>query len=127
VTWGEGRRLDARVEAIEVPTDIALPLALIVTELVTNAQKHAYDEGAPGVIAMALERTAGGLRLSVEDDGHGLAPGAGGGFGTALVEALVQQVQGELVHAPRQRGTRIEITVPLTRRGGAPAATPLGG
>ena len=122
VAAGKDRRLEVRVTPVEVPTDIALPLALIVTELVTNAQKHAYDEAAAGVIAVTLERTAAGLRVGVEDDGRGLGPGGAGGFGTALVEALVRQIHGELAQPPRPRGTRTEIDVPL-----APAATPLGG
>ena len=63
----------------------AIPLGLIVNELVTNAVKYAFPDGRPGTIRVSLEEEAGGhLCLGVEDDGVGLRSGRAQGTGLGL-------------------------------------------
>ena len=51
-----------------LPRDLAIPLGLFVNELVTNAIKYAYPDGA-GEIRVTARAAEGGLRLTVCDDG----------------------------------------------------------
>ena len=52
----------------ELSNDTAMPLALILNELLTNAVKHAIPAGAPGTIRVGLSRQKDSFVLSVEDD-----------------------------------------------------------
>ncbi len=66
------------VEADSVPAviDIAVPCGLILSELVSNAYKHAFVDGKPHALRVTLEKTVGTstLALRVSDDGGGLPP-----------------------------------------------------
>jgi len=73
----------------------AVPLGLIINELITNAQKYAFSAGRPGVIEVALEKTTEGLQLTVSDNGLGLSDKVhGSGLGHRLVRALAHQLGG---------------------------------
>ena len=81
----------------EITNDIAVPLALIVNELITNAAKHGIGVGKSGTIRVALAREADAFVLSVEDDGHGfdLPAVRGRSSGLRLVEGLSRQIRGQ--------------------------------
>ncbi len=71
-------RLDDRVELyteiedVELDVDTAIPLALIVNELITNSIKYAFPADQPGTIEICLHRDGpGDFRLEVSDDGVG--------------------------------------------------------
>ena len=88
--------LDVQVETL--PIDTALPLGLIINELGTNAMKHAFPDGASGVISLAvLPQDDGGVLLHFEDDGAGVPPevaGSATGFGHQLIGMLTVQLGG---------------------------------
>jgi two-component sensor histidine kinase len=100
------------VEAVAMPVDTAIPLGMVVNELVTNAVKYAYPPPRKGSIEVRLRRDKNGLLLSVRDFGRGLPKKTeerpGGGLGMKLVRSLVAQVQGELVDLGPP-GTAFEI------------------
>ena len=104
---------DLIVDADEValPTDSAVPIGLIVNELVTNAIKHGYL-GGRGSVAIRL-RAADGVRIEVEDHGHGVPPdfdpGSNTGLGMTIVMALAKQIGARLVIEPVERGTRFVL------------------
>lgn len=84
-------------EAIKVDLDFAIPFGLIVTELVTNAFKHAYPSGAGVVTVTLLKDEAGKILLTVSDDGVALESGVGQrGLGMKIVTGLLQQMRGSL-------------------------------
>ena len=99
----EGRiRLDIKVEAVPVSIDHAVPLGLLLCELVSNALAHAFPEGRGGTLSVTLLRPGdGGLELSVRDDGVGPPPGfdprrdAGYGLETAIALGE-RQLRGKL-------------------------------
>lgn len=115
---GRGRNgvmMRVRAAPISVGLDFAIPLGLLVTELVTNSMKHAFDDGAGGSITVSLDDTGGGrLMLSVADDGRGYDPGAevkGASLGASIIDGLVRQLRGEL-QVTGAEGTRTVVRLP---------------
>ena len=93
--------LRKEIERISLGIDTAIPLGMIVTELVSNCLKHAYPEGAEGEVAVSV-RAVGKqeYELIVSDNGVGM-PGDKDGmdaksFGLDLVYALVDQLNGRM-------------------------------
>ena len=66
--------LKTDIESELLPTDQAIPIGLIVNELVTNALKYAFPSETKGTVMVTLKRVPGELRLTVADDGKGLDP-----------------------------------------------------
>jgi two-component system, sensor histidine kinase len=91
-------RMDLLIDSVWLGMDQAIPLALILNELVSNAFKHAGDEN--GRISIKLSSAAKTVRLTVSDDGNGLSEGfdpmAGTSLGMKLAEALALQIGGNL-------------------------------
>ena len=99
-------------------TDKAIGLALVVTELVTNAAKHAYPTGIRGQIWVCL--THGGseiARVSVHDEGVGLPvdfePSKRTGLGMRLIGALVKQAGANLHIERRTHGAEFVLEVSI--------------
>jgi two-component sensor histidine kinase len=95
---------------VAVPTDKAVSIGVIVTELVTNAYKYAYPPGTRGEIRVILRRAGEGLlTIAVEDDGigwKGIGPIRGTGLGSKVVTAMASQLQTSMVYEPVPHGTR---------------------
>jgi two-component sensor histidine kinase len=93
----------------------ASALALIVNELVSNAGKHAFPDGAPGRIRLAgqPEGEAGAYCVTIEDDGVGFPPGtAGQGLGMHVIEAAARRLDATLRQDPAPRGARFTLLIP---------------
>ena len=100
------------------PSDVDRVFAcgLIVNELVTNAFKHAFPDGARGEIVVSCRERAGGvLRLEVADDGLGfegeLARAEAGSLGLSLVTTLAEQLRGRLLRVGRA-GSVLRVEFP---------------
>lgn len=103
-------------DPVLVPTDKAVSLAVIVTELVTNACKYAYPQGRSGSIRVRAVAVEGQLSVSVEDDGVGFPGGGapqGTGLGTRIVHAMASNLGATLHHDRQHTGTRMTLTMPL--------------
>jgi two-component system, sensor histidine kinase PdtaS len=110
----EGIQIEMDLASLRLPHARAVPLGLIVNELVTNALKHAYPEGAGGVVTVTFAVTPEGEgALCVRDDGTGMGPPREGSWGTDLVTRLVQQIGGQLEQIRQERGTGFCIRFPL--------------
>ncbi len=111
--------LSVRAEPLQVGLDIGIPLGLLVTELVTNSIKHAFD-GETGAIEVALEApTPDEILLRVSDNGRGYDPAMREpdgrlSIGASLIEGLVRQMNGQLTISV-DAGTRTEIRAPRPR------------
>jgi len=106
-------------------TDQAIGLALVVTELVSNAAKHAYPDGEHGSIWVRLARTDGEVaQVSVCDEGVGLPPDfeidKKVGLGMRLVMALAKQTQAQLRIERHARGTEFVLEIPFSTNDAAP-------
>jgi two-component sensor histidine kinase len=112
-------RIELQIESapVSVPVDTAVPLGMVVNELVTNAVKYAYPPPAGGPISVRLARDGDGLLLAVRDLGRGLPDSAvaapRGGLGMKLVRSLVAQVHGQLsITGPPGAAFEIRLPVP---------------
>jgi PAS domain S-box-containing protein len=103
------------LQPLALPANVASPLALIVNELVTNAIKHGFRDGRLGTITVLSRLENRTMRICVQDDGVGFAvePSGERTSGLRLTEALVRQVRGTLAFPKTERGTRVEIVVPV--------------
>lgn len=109
-----GVRVETDLAWLRMPHERAVPLGLIVNELVTNALKHAYPDDTAGIIRVTFEVTPGGEGLlCVRDDGAGMGPTREGSSGTDLVGRLVQQIGGTIEHIGQEKGTGVCVRFPL--------------
>jgi two-component system, sensor histidine kinase PdtaS len=98
---GTRQILEIEAEAIELSADVAFPLGLIVTELVSNALRHAFDTSRMGTAWVQFRRSPDGmLKLVVADDGRGIASGVEFsdtvGLGMQIVALMVQRLRATL-------------------------------
>lgn len=111
---GEGCRIEIDADPATVPTDKAIPIGVIVNELVTNACKYAYPRNHRGSVRVSLRRGSdSGLTLAVEDDGigwRGTGPAQGTGLGTKVIRAMAASLQSRLDYDPVHLGTRASLT-----------------
>jgi chemotaxis protein methyltransferase CheR len=109
--------LKTDIESELLPTDRAIPIGLIVNELVTNAVKYGFPGEAEGTVMVTLKRVPGELRLTVADDGQGLDPRrADSGLGRRLVDGFAQQLGGQVERKSDSRGTTVHLIL-LSREG----------
>lgn len=103
--------LDLQVEPMRAGLDFAIPLGLLVTELVTNTLKHAFKDGV-GRIRVTLKRRADGrYDLIVADNGVGRPEGGvARGLGSVIIAGLVAQLDGEIA-THNDNGLVTEITL----------------
>ncbi|MGH8512767.1 MAG: sensor histidine kinase, partial [Gammaproteobacteria bacterium] len=89
--------LVSAAEAV-VPNDKLVPVALIVTELISNALEHGFSGRAQGTIRVDLSTEGTDQVLTIADDGNGLPAGftleSASGMGLRIVQALAQQIEG---------------------------------
>jgi PAS domain S-box-containing protein len=95
-------RVQIDVESVVLPIDVAIPCALILTELISNSLKHAFAGGHGGEMRVAFQRSAESSWL-LEVSNSGEAPQApeskprqGSSFGLELVRLLTEQLNGTM-------------------------------
>jgi len=115
--------ITADLDPLALAIDAAVPIALILNEVVTNALRHAFAGGQAGTVTVRLRRDGGKGILTVGDDGAGLPAGVGldrsDGLGLMLVRQLTRQIGGS-ASLGNDGGTVFTLTFPLPA---APQAT----
>lgn len=104
-------RLTLKAEPIEIDPDRAVAIGIIVNELVMNAVKYAYPDGA-GPIHVELKAQANDILLSITDEGVGLAVKAdprSTGMGQRIVSAMAQKLEAHVERDPSHSGTRMLV------------------
>ena len=105
--------LKTDIESELLPTDHAIPIGLIVNELVTNALKYAFPSETRGTVTVTLKRVPGELRLTVADDGNGFdARRADSGLGGRLVTGFAEQLGGQIERESGSQGTIVRLILP---------------
>jgi two-component sensor histidine kinase len=116
-------RLTLKAEQIEIDPDRAVAIGIIVNELVMNAVKYAYPDGA-GPIHIVLNAEGDNVVLSIADNGVGLnvkTDPRSTGMGQRIVTAMASKLDASVERDPAHAGTRIVLRF---RRVSAPATTP---
>jgi two-component sensor histidine kinase len=92
----------------------AIPLALIVNELLTNALRHAYPTGG-GTVTVDVLVSRETVTIAVSDAGVGYAQGENGsGLGSTVIQAMSRQIEAEVTtQSAPGAGTRITLTLAL--------------
>ncbi|MEY4639460.1 MAG: hypothetical protein RLY13_458 [Actinomycetota bacterium] len=99
----------------QLKSEMATPLAVALTEIITNAVEHGLAERS-GVVAVNAERKQRQLLITVSDNGKGLTDGKlGEGLGTQIIRTLIEGELRGSIHwsSPKEGGTRVAITLPL--------------
>lgn len=109
-------RVDTAVQPVSVDIDTAIPIGLIVTELLTNAMKYAFPNGRGGAIKVELAVDGDTVALTVADDGIGLPKARdSASTGLRIVDALANQIGGTFEIAA-ECGTRCVVRFPRQGR-----------
>jgi PAS domain S-box-containing protein len=106
-------RLEAKMDdGMLVDADTAVPLGIVLTELITNAVKYAFPAPRSGMILVQARRSQPGwIELVVRDDGIGMSSLREGSLGYGLVRSLVQQIRGE-IDVRSDAGLTVTISFP---------------
>ncbi|WP_022687293.1 histidine kinase dimerization/phosphoacceptor domain -containing protein [Sphingomonas phyllosphaerae] len=107
-----GRHMSLSLAPVLIPTDRAVNIGLIAAELVINATKYAYPAQDGGPIEIVLEQYRNRLRLIVADQGVG-KKGDGEGFGSRMMRAVIQRIDGQVEYLDNRPGLRAVLTAPI--------------
>jgi two-component sensor histidine kinase/tetratricopeptide (TPR) repeat protein len=109
-------KIECAMEQLELDVDTAVPIGLIVNELLTNALKYAFPKDNKGEIKISLIKSnPETLTLKVVDNGIGKTVGAvpkGTGFGSQLIKLLTQQLNGQM-EENHENGTSVSFEFKL--------------
>ncbi|MEB2783846.1 tetratricopeptide repeat protein [Algoriphagus persicinus] len=100
-TYDASGRIDFSTEmnSLELDVDVAIPIGLIVNELICNSLKYAFPRQKAGQICVRLYQREGNLFLKVSDNGIGIMETSktkGTGFGSELISLLTRQLDGQM-------------------------------
>ena len=110
-------RLESSVEeGIFVDADTAVPLGLVLNELITNAVKYAFPAPKLGtILAQARRSRPGWVEVVTRDDGIGMSNVREGSLGYGLVRSLVRQIRGE-IDIRSDAGVTVTICFPVSSK-----------
>lgn len=104
-------RLTLKAAPVEIDPDRAVAIGIIVNELVMNAVKYAYPDGA-GPIHVELKPEADDLLLAISDEGVGFSDKTdprGTGMGQRIVAAMAAKLDASVERDPAHNGTRFVV------------------
>lgn len=107
-----GIRCEAAIESGALPASQCHRLALMLTELVTNAAKHAFPNKNGAVIRVEIASRDGAWFCTVADNGIG-ATGPLQGTGSRILEGLARSIDARMLGETGQGGTRVTIVLPV--------------
>ncbi len=103
--------IKTEADELYLHSEVAVPLAIIVNELVTNGLKYAFPERRAGVIRVTL-RADDDVTLSVTDNGIGRREDVPEGVGSRVVALLTQQLGGTMTLEDLEPGCRVTLRMP---------------
>jgi two-component sensor histidine kinase len=105
-------KLTTQISQVEVSTERAQAIGLILNEFLTNSFKYAFVEPG-GTFSLSLSCEAGRAKMLMADDGPGMPEGIRPGLGLSLVEILTRQIEGEARWDAPGSGTRLTLEFPV--------------
>lgn len=107
-------QLHTQIESIQLHTDTAVPLGMILNELISNALKYAFKNREQGAIWVTLKKNSQELLLEVKDDGVGLPPDfdleRSHSFGYEVIQAMAQKLRARL-NINSNGGTDVQLLI----------------
>jgi two-component sensor histidine kinase len=107
-------KLESEFDEIPLPLDLAIPLGLLVNELISNCLKHGFSATRGGTIWLSARIAQGAVHLRVQDNGKGLprdfAIGKARSMGLTLADSLAHQLGGQLAIST-SNGCRVEASL----------------
>lgn len=108
-------RTDFALEDVELPTNVSIPVGLIVAELVTNSLRHAVTSHGLRLSVSLNRRDDGSVALQFRDDGPGLPQEALSqrrrSLGLTIIEGLARQLRASVEFESRG-GTTVTFVLP---------------
>jgi len=117
-----GAEIQTEIEAEDIflPVDQAIPCALVVNEILSNAFKHAFRGRVTGMLKISALEENGRIRIVVRDDGVGIPPDVDIGhttsLGLKLIRSLVLQLSGSFAIRVN-KGTEVTVEFPSGQGG----------
>jgi PAS domain S-box-containing protein len=117
-----GAEIQSEIDAedIYLPVDQAIPCALVVNEILSNAFKHAFRGKTQGTLSVSATQSDDHIRIIVRDDGVGIPPDVDvyrtTSLGLKLIRSLVLQLNGS-VAITSDHGTEVTVEFPLHAEG----------
>lgn len=106
--------VEIEAQRVSIPIDRAVPVGLIVNELVTNSIKYAFgDDGGRIRICFSLTSNASEACILVEDNGKGMDIPPKRGVGLTLIEELARQIQGRIDYVRVETGCKTIVSFPV--------------
>lgn len=113
-TGNKNITINQEIENIQFNIDTAIPLSLIINEIITNCYKHAFKNKTEGTISISIKKQINdSYELIIEDNGNGLPENFTSfentkSVGFDLIQGLCQQIDGE-IEITSKKGTKINI------------------
>ncbi|MEI8331594.1 MAG: histidine kinase dimerization/phosphoacceptor domain -containing protein, partial [Methanomicrobiales archaeon] len=114
-----GPKITCTVEAedLYLPVDQAIPGALVINEVLSNAFKHAFKGRERGIILVTVGAVGENVTISIRDDGVGIPSEVdvdiSTSLGMKLIRSLVMQLQGTIDIESTQRGSAVTVNFPI--------------
>lgn len=104
-----------QVEDLDLDVDTAVPIGLMLNELITNALKYAWPDAGPGILTIRLGRVDDTLRIAIQDDGVGFDPQTARstestGFGLGMIKTFATKLKAEW-SIRNEAGTVVELII----------------
>lgn len=106
---------ELQIEKLQLDMKTAIPLALILNELVSNSFKHAFHQQHEGKISVTLlHQGQGNLKFTISDSGIGMEERSllQGNMGMDIIRSLTEQLDGKMSYK-RENGSHFTFLVPL--------------
>lgn len=118
MNFNQDFRLELKLESFIMKIDKAIPLGLILNELITNSLKYGKVEGKDPILSIAIRKMTKEVELIIEDNGNGLPQDFdfrhAESFGLKLVHSLIRQLGG-VISWKSDKGTQWTLTLNIDK------------
>lgn len=105
--------LSCQCDNFNVDFDKAIPLGLIMNEMITNAIKHAFEEIEYGAIELQVKKEPKKITIEVKDDGIGLRSSNDTGSGRKLIKIFSDKFKADFNYISKEKGTLARFSIPV--------------